>query len=339
MKAVFLGELLMRLETHGHYRFVQANEMGVRYTGAEANAAVSFANFGGESCIVSAVPDHEIGQACVNYFRQHGVDTSSVLRRAGRLGIFFLETGASQRPSKVIYDRAGSVMSKLEAKDFDFDAIFKGRDWLHISGTLPALGPHSAELAETALTAAKKHGLTTSCDLNYRKKLWSPSEAKAVMTKLLKHVDVLIGNEEDAANALGMEPEGVDVKKADYAIEPYAKLAKAICEQFELQTVVMTFRKSLSASVNKWSAGIYADGAFTHSKEYTMDVVDRVGGGDSFSGALIYDLMAGAKPRDAIEFAVAASCLKHSIPGDFNLVSVAEVMNLAGGNGSGRVQR
>jgi len=339
VKTVFLGEILMRLETPGNERFVQADTFRARYTGAEANAAVSLANYGSEAWVVAAVPDHEIGQAAINYIRRYGVNTDQVIRRPGRLGTFYLETGASQRPSKVIYDRAGSVMALACADDFDFDAIMSGKDWLHFSGTLPALGEHSAALTEAALKAAKKHGLTVSCDLNYRKKMWSPERAQAVMTHLMQYVDVLIGNEEDAALALGMKPEGIDVTRQDYELAPYRQLSKCIFDLFKLQAVVMTFRKNLSASVNKWSAGIFDGREFTLSREYTMNVVDRVGGGDSFSGGLIYAMQEKMPSAQAIEFAVCASCLKHSIPGDFNLVSREEVLKLMAGDGSGRVQR
>ena len=337
-KSVFLGEILLRLDTPGQECFVQANNFRARYTGAEANAAVSLVNYGGEAWAVSAVPDHELGQAAVNFLRQYGVYTTHILRKPGRLGVFYLETGASQRPSRVIYDRAGSVMAGAGPEDFDFDAIFADKDHLHFSGTLPALGVHSAALAEAALQAAKKHGLTVSCDLNYRRKLWTPEQAQAVMTRLMKYVDLLIGNEEDAALALGMAPENVDVTR-DYDLVPYRELCRRLAERFGFRKVAMTFRKNLSASVNKWSAGLYDGQTFTVSREYTMNVIDRVGGGDSFTGALLYAEQEGMAPREAIEFAVAASCLKHSIPGDFNLVGKQEVFHLMAGDGSGRVQR
>jgi 2-dehydro-3-deoxygluconokinase len=339
MKTVFLGELLLRLEPNGYERLLQAESFHVRYTGAEVNAGVSLANYGGEAWAVSAVPDDEIGQACVNCVRRYGVHTDHILRRPGRLGLFFLETGASQRPSKVIYDRANSCMALAEASDFDFDKICEGKDWLHFSGTMPALSSNSAQVTEVALAAAKRHGLIVSCDLNFRKRLWTAEKAQSTMRKLMRHVDILIGNEEDAANSLGMAPKGVDVTKADYSTEPYRELCASIRDLFDLKYVVMTFRKSLSASVNKWSAGIFDGTCFLRSREYTMNVVDRVGGGDSFSGALIFALQDGLQPDKAIEFAVAASCLKHSIPGDFNLSSKEEVFSLMGGDESGRVQR
>ncbi len=339
MKTVFLGELLMRLDTRNNERFIQANEFGVRYTGAEANAAVSMVNYDQEAWVVTVVPDHEIGQACINYLRQYGVKTEYVKKKSGRLGIFFLETGASQRPSKVIYDRADSVMACAKPEDFNFEQIFSGKDWLHFSGTLPALSPDTAELTRLAVKTAHEKGLTVSCDLNYRKKLWSQSEARAAMIPLMEYVDVLIGNEEDAATALGMSPENVDITNTDYAIAPYRKLTEKLYERFHFKYVAMTFRKNISASVNKWSAGLYDGKEFNLSKEYTMQVIDRVGGGDSFSGGLIYALQDKMSSADAIEFAVCASCLKHSIPGDFNHVSRDEVLTLMNRDGSGRVQR
>lgn len=339
MNVVCLGELLMRLDSPGHERLVQSENFHVRYTGAEANAAVSLSNYGQNAWAVSAVPDNEIGQACVNYIRRYGVNTEFITRKKGRLGIFFLETGAAQRPSKVMYDRADSVMANATAEDFDFEKIFSGKDWLHFSGTLPALGNKSTALTESALRTAKNMGLTISCDLNYRKKLWSSERAQDVMNSLMPYVDVLIGNEEDSATALGLAPQGVDVTQSEYSYEPYRELTERIYTKFEMKYVAMTFRKNLSASVNKWSAGLYDGNEFHISREYTMQVVDRVGGGDSFSGGLIYALLSKMSPQKAIEFAVCASCLKHSIPGDFNLVSYDEVMNLVNGEASGRVQR
>jgi 2-dehydro-3-deoxygluconokinase len=230
-------------------------------------------------------------------------------------------------------------MAKAISSDFDFDEIFRDKTWLHFSGTLPALSTESKGLTETALIKAKEHGLTVSCDLNYRKKLWSQKEAREVMPGLLKYVDVLIGNEEDATNVLGMSPEGVNVSDYDYPLNPYHDLAKAIHERFGMKYVAITFRKNFNADINKWSAGLFDGKEFIVSREYTMNVVDRVGGGDSFSGALIYALQSNFRPVKAIEFAVAASCLKHSIPGDFNLVSKEEVFNLMSGDASGRIQR
>lgn len=338
-KAVFFGELLMRLGTKRFERFVQANEFEVGYTGAEANAAVSVANFGLGAYVVSAVPDTEIGQACINKIREFGVNTDHVLRRGPRLGTFYLETGASQRPSKVIYDRAGSSITELKPGDIPWDVVFEGKDWFHWSGTAPALSDSMAEVTAEACQSAKKHGLTVSCDLNYRAKLWSPEKARRVMTDLVKDVDVLIGNEEDTALVLGVEAKGVDVQSGSLDSDRYAEVARLLHGQFGFRYVATTLRKSISASENGWSC-LLSDGKDCWlSRSYTMRIVDRVGGGDSFSGGLIYALLSGQGGKEAVEFAAAASCLKHSIHGDLNHVSAAEVMALAAGSGSGRIER
>jgi len=338
-QAVFFGELLMRLGTKRFERFVQATEFEVGYTGAEANAAVSVANFGLDAFVVSAVPATEIGQACINKIREFGVNTDHVLRQGARLGTFYLETGASQRPSKVIYDRAGSSITDLKPGDIPWDAVFEGKDWFHWSGTAPALSDSMAEVTAEACEAAKKHGLTVSCDLNYRAKLWSPEKARRVMTGLVKHVDVLIGNEEDTALVLGVEAKGVDVHAGSLDSDRYAEVARLLHERFGFRYVATTLRKSINASENGWSC-LLSDGKDCWvSRSYTMRIVDRVGGGDSFSGGLIYALLSGQSGKEAIEFAAAASCLKHSIHGDLNHASVAEVMALVGGSGSGRIER
>jgi 2-dehydro-3-deoxygluconokinase len=337
--AVFFGELLMRLGTKRFERFVQATEFEVGYTGAEANAAVSVANFGLPAFVVSAVPDTEIGQACINKIREFGANTDHVLKRGSRLGTFYLETGVSQRPSKVIYDRAGSAITELKPGNIPWDEILAGKSWFHWSGTAPALSDSMAEVTEEACAAAKKHGLTVSCDLNYRRKLWSPEKARTVMTRLMRHVDVLIGNEEDTALVLGVEAEGVDVDSGSLDAERYKAVARLLHEKFGFRYVATTLRESTSASENGWSC-LLSDGKDCYqSRSYTIRIVDRVGGGDSFSGGLIYALLAGMGTQEAVEFAAAASCLKHSIHGDLNHVSVAEVMSLAGGSGSGRIQR
>ena len=338
-RAVFFGELLMRLGTKRFERFVQATEFEVGYTGAEANAAVSVANFGLDAFVVSAVPNTEIGQACINKIREFGVNTDHVLRRGPRLGTFYLETGASQRPSKVIYDRAGSSITELKPGDIPWDKVFEGKDWFHWSGTAPALSDSMAEVTAEACEAAKKHGLTVSCDLNYRAKLWSPEKARRIMTDLVKHVDILIGNEEDTALVLGVEAEGVDVHSGSLDSDRYAEVARLLHARFGFRYVATTLRKSISASENGWSC-LLSDGKDCWlSRSYTMRIVDRVGGGDSFSGGLIYALLSGMGGKEAVEFAAAASCLKHSIHGDLNHVSVAEVMALVGGSGSGRIER
>jgi 2-dehydro-3-deoxygluconokinase len=338
-QAVFFGELLMRLGTKRFERFVQASEFKVGYTGAEANAAVSVANFGLKSFVVSAVPETEIGQACINKMREFGVDTDHVMMRGQRLGTFYLETGVSQRPSKVIYDRAASSITELKPGEIAWDEILPGKHWFHWSGTAPALSDSMAEITAEACAAAKKHGLTVSCDLNYRRKLWSPEKARATMTNLMKYVDVLIGNEEDTALVLGVEAKGVDVHSGSLDVDRYKEVAGLMHEKFGFRHVATTLRESISASENGWSCLLSDGREVCLSRSYNMRIVDRVGGGDSFSGGLIYGLLAGLGTRETVEFAAAASCLKHSVHGDLNHVSVEEVLALARGAGSGRIQR
>jgi 2-dehydro-3-deoxygluconokinase len=338
-KAVFFGELLMRLATRRHERFVQAHEFEVGYTGAEANAAVSLAHFGCDAYIVSVVPDTEIGQACINFIRQFGVNTDFVLRGGKRLGTFYLETGASQRRSKVIYDRAGSSITELTRGKVDWDAVFAGKHWFHWSGTAPALSDGMAATTLEACQAARNHGLMVSCDLNYRRNLWSPEEARRTMTDLMQYVDVLVGNEEDAAIVLGVEAKGMDVAKGALDADRYKEAACELHRRFDFKYVATTLRESISASENGWS-GLLSDGKQCYlSRKYRIWVVDRVGGGDSFSGGLIYGLLAGMSSQEAVEFAAATSCLKHSIHGDFNHVSPEEVLALIAGDASGRIQR
>lgn len=338
-KAVFFGELLMRLGTKRFERFVQAHEFDIGYTGAEANAAVSLANYGVESYIISAVPESDMGQACLNFIRQFGVNTDFVLRMGQRLGIFYLETGASQRPSKVIYDRANSSITELKPGQVDWDEVFEGKHWFHWSGTAPALSDSMAINVADACAAAKRHKLTVSCDLNYRRKLWSPDKARRIMTKLMQNVDVLIGNEEDTALVLGVEPKGVDVHSGSLNVERYKEVAHILHERFGFKYVATTLRESLNASENGWSCLLSDGKQCCMSRSYRIRIVDRVGGGDSFSGGLIYGLLTGMKTQETVEFAAAASCLKHSIHGDFNLVSREEVLALMGGEASGRIQR
>ena len=300
-EAVFFGELLMRLATKRYERFVQAHEFEVAYTGAEANAAVSLAHFGMGASVVSAVPDTEIGEACINFIRQFGVNTDFVLRGGRRLGTFYLESGASQRASKVIYDRAGSAFAELRPGMVDWDAAFAGKQWFHWSGTAPALSDGTAAATREACEAARKHGLTISCDLNYRRKLWSPEKAREVMTGLMQYVDVLIGNEEDSAIVLGAADGSLDADR-------YKEVAAELHERFGFKYVATTLRESISATENGWSC-LLSDGAQCFvSRKYRMWIVDRVGGGDSFSGGLIYGLLSGMSGQDAVEFAAAASC-------------------------------
>ncbi len=337
--AVFFGELLMRLGTKRCERFVQAREFEVCYTGAEANAAVSLARFGLDAHLVSVVPASEIGDACINFVRQFGVSTDFVLRGGKRLGTFYLETGASQRPSKVIYDRADSSITELGTGTVDWDAVLDGKQWFHWSGTAPALSDRMAETTREACQAARKHGLVVSCDLNYRRKLWPPERAREVMTGLMPYVDVLIGNEEDSALVLGVGARDADVAHGALDAERYKDVARELHSRFGFKYVATSLRESISASENKWSCLLSDGKQFYLSRNYRIWIVDRVGGGDAFSGGLIYALLSGMTGQKAVEFAAAASCLKHSIHGDFNHVSKEEVFALMGGAGTGRIQR
>lgn len=339
MKIVTFGEIMLRLAPAGYYRFVQADTLGATFGGGEANVAVSLANYGMDAAFVTKLPTHDIGQAAVNSLRRYGVDTSKITRGGDRVGIYYLEKGASQRPSKVIYDRAGSSIATATAADFDWDAIFDGADWFHFTGITPALGDNVADICLQALQAAKARHITVSCDLNYRKKLWSKPKAGEVMGKLCQYVDVCIANEEDAADVFGISAADTDVTRGEVNHEGYKDVARQLADRFGFRYVAITLRTSLSANDNDWAAMLYDGSAFYFSKQYRMHIVDRVGGGDSFGAGLIYALLSDFAPQETIEFAVAASCLKHSIEGDFNMVSVDEVKKLAGGDGSGRVQR
>lgn len=338
-RIVTFGEIMMRLNPEGYRRFVQAERFEASYAGGEANVAVSLANYGMDAAFVTKVPAHEIGQCAVNALRKFGVDTSNMVRGGDRLGTYFVEKGASQRASKVIYDRAHSAIAEASASDFDWDAIFEGADWFHWTGITPALGGELPEICLEACKAAKAKGVKISCDLNYRKKLWSTEKANEVMSELIKYVDVCIANEEDAKDVFGIEAEGTDINAGKLNHEGYISVAKQICEKFGCEKVAITLRSSISANDNDWAAMLYTDGKAYFSPSYRIHIVDRVGGGDSFGGGLIYSLLSEKEPQDAINFAVAASCLKHSIEQDFNLVSVSEVEALAAGNASGRVQR
>lgn len=339
MKVVTFGELMLRLAPEGYTRFVQADAFGATYGGGEANVAVSLANFGLDAAFVTKLPAHEIGQAAVNSLRRYGVDTSLITRGGSRVGIYFLEKGASQRPSKVIYDRAHSAIAEATGADFDWDAIFDGVDWFHFTGITPALGANVAALCMDACKAAKAKGIPVSCDLNYRKNLWSREEAGCVMGELCKLVDLCIANEEDAKDVFGIEAEHTDIYGGKLNHAGYESVARQLTERFGFEKVAITLRTSISASENNWAGMLYVGGAAYYSKEYNMKIVDRVGGGDSFGAGLIYATLQGYEPQQALEFAVAASCLKHTIEGDYNQVSVDEVTKLAGGDGSGRVQR
>ncbi|MBE7091078.1 MAG: sugar kinase [Clostridiales bacterium] len=339
MKVVTLGELMLRLAPAGYERFVQAGSLGMTFGGGEANVAVSLANYGVDAAFVSKLPSHEIGQAAVNSLRKFGVDTSAIVRGGSRVGIYFLEKGASQRASKVIYDRAGSAFALSNNEEYNWEEIFKGADWFHFTGITPALGDNVASLTLQAAKAAKALGLTVSCDLNYRNKLWTREKAREVMSGLMEYVDVCISNEEDAYDVFGIRAENTSVEKGELNHAAYESVAKQLTDKFGFKKVAITLRTSLSASDNLWAAMLYSEGKAYYSKQYPVHIVDRVGGGDSFGGGLIYALLNNFDNQPAIEFAVAASCLKHSIEGDYNLVSKEEVLKLAGGNGSGRVER
>ena len=338
-KIVTFGEIMMRLNPEGYRRFVQADGFEASYAGGEANVAVSLANYGFDAAFVSKVPAHEIGQCAVNMLRRYGVDTSMMVRGGDRLGIYFVEKGASQRASKVIYDRAYSAISLAKKEEFNWEEIFKGVDWFHFTGITPALGGDMPETCLEACKAAKKLGVKISCDLNYRKKLWSTAEAQKVMSELMPYVDVCIANEEDAKDVFGIEAENTDLNAGKVNDAGYISVAQKLTERFGFEKVAITLRSSISASDNEWGAMLYCDGKAYFSPKYLVHIVDRVGGGDSFGGGLIYSILSGYDEQKTINFAVAASCLKHSIEQDFNLVSVSEVENLAAGNASGRVQR
>lgn len=338
-KIITFGEIMLRLAPKGYYRIVQADSFGASYGGGEANVAVSLANFGMDAGFVTKLPSHEIGQSAVNALRQFGVDTSNIVRGGERVGIYFLEKGASQRPSKVIYDRAGSAIAEAKDGDFDWENIFDGADWFHFTGITPAISDNLADICLKACKTAKEKGITVSCDLNYRNKLWSKEKANQVMGKLCQYVDVCISNEEDANDVFGIKSEGTKVTAGELNKEGYREVAEKLTERFGFQKVAITLRTSISANDNKWAAMLYEDKESYFSREYLMHIVDRVGGGDSFGGGLIYACLNDFAPKEAIEFAVAASCLKHSIEGDFNQVSVDEVKKLAKGDASGRVLR
>ncbi len=330
---------MLRLSPAGCKRFVQVDNFDIIWGGGEANVAVSCANYGHKAYFVSKLPRHEIGQAAVNALRRYGVDTRFIARGGARVGIYYCETGASMRPSKVIYDRAGSAIAEADPEDFDFDRIMEGVDWFHWSGITPAISDKAARLVQLACEAAKRNGVTVSVDLNFRKKLWTSEKAISVMRPLMKYVDVCIGNEEDAELCLGFRPDA-DVESGSTDAEGYKGIFEAMMKEFGFKYVVSTLRESFSASHNGWKAMIYDGKEFYQSKRYDINpIIDRVGGGDSFSAGLIHGLLTMPTQGEALEFAVAASALKHTVNGDFNLVSEDEVKALVGGNASGRVQR
>ena len=339
MKVVTFGEIMLRLAPNGYYRFFQDDQLQATFGGGEANVAVSLANFGLDSVYVTKLPDHSIGQAAVNSLRYFGVDTSKIKRGGDRVGIYYLEKGASQRGSVCIYDRKYSAIQQATTADFDWDDIFDGADWFHFTGITPALGENLVEICKIACKKAKEKGVKISCDLNYRGKLWTRAQARKAMTELCKYVDVCISNEEDAKDVFGIEAENTDIYGGKLNKEGYKSVAKQLADKFGFQKVAITLRTSISANDNDWAAMLYDGNDYYFSKEYKLHIVDRVGGGDSFGAGLIYAILDGKSSKDTIEFAVAASALKHSIEGDFNRISVKEVEKLAGGDASGRVQR
>ena len=348
---VTFGEVMLRLSTPGFQRFRQAMSFDATFGGGEANVAVSLAQFGHDARFVSKLPEHEVGQAAVDHLRRYGVDTRFIVRGGERVGIYFLETGASQRPSKVVYDRAHSAVAEMDPGEVDWDAAFDGADWFHWTGITPALGPKPKAALGRALDAARAAGATVSCDLNFRSKLWTTDEAQATMRPLMDRVDVCIANEEDADRSLGLAAGETDVEAGALDEGGYARLAERLKGEYGFSAVAITLRESYSASDNGWSAmllgGLPADRAGraaplaepTRSRVYDVRLVDRVGGGDSFAAGLVHGLLTKGDARDALEFAVAASALKQTIPGDLNLSTADEVEKLAGGSGSGRVER
>ena len=341
MKVLSFGEILLRLAAPGYTKLFQKDNLESSFCGGEANVAVSLATFGLESIFITKLPNNDIGQAAVNAMRYFGVDTSRIVYGNGRMGLYYLEKGASQRPSKVIYDRTYSAIALASKDDFDWDVAFEGVDWFHWTGITPALSESMAKISLEACKEAKERGITVSCDLNYREKLWTPEQAQSVMPKLLKYVDVCIANEEDAEKTLGLKAEGSNIENAVISKEGYIATAKKICSLYGCKYVATTMRKSYSASVNGWGAMLFdaVKSETSFSREYDIQLVDRIGGGDSFAAGLIYGLITHMGSQRAIEFATAASCLKQTIEGDFNRTTILDVERLLQSGGNGRVQR
>jgi len=338
MKVMTMGELMLRLSTPGFERIVQAHQFDINYGGGEANVAISLANYGLPVGFLTKLPDNEVGQAALNSLREFGVDTSAIVRGGERIGIYYLENGASMRPSKVIYDRAHSAFAEALPSDFDFEKAFAGVSWFHVTGITPALGKNAQAITLKALQTCKKMGITVSFDLNYRAKLWSKEEAQKCLIGLMPYVDYVIGNEEDAQSCLGFVASG-DVSKGKLDADGYGEMLKAMCDKFHFKGAASSLRESHSASDNGWG-GVFCLGTKTYkSAHYEIRIVDRVGGGDSFAAGLIYGMIAYQNPQKAIDFASAASALKHTIPGDYNHASLSEVESLMNGNVSGRVLR
>lgn len=339
MKFVCFGEIMGRINPLGYKRIVQSDTFEITFGGGEANVAVSLANYGKDASFVTKMPDNLISESAIRDLRAHKVDTKDIVFGGDRLGLYFVEKGASQRASTVIYDRKHSSISEAKREDFDWDKIFEDACWFHFTGITPALGANVAEICLDACKIAKEKGIKISCDLNYRAKLWTPEQAGETMGKLMPYIDLLIANEEDSEKVFGIKAPDTDVSSGELSKDGYKYVAKTLNEKFGIPIVAITLRTSLSATDNLWAGMLYKDGEYYFSKEYPIHIVDRVGGGDSFGGGLIYAISENYSNQDTIEFAVAASCLKHSIEGDFNEVSVSEVKKLMKGDGSGRVQR
>lgn len=336
---VCFGELMLRLQSPWYSKLVQADDYEVMFTGAEANVGVSCVNFGIPAYAVSMVPDHDIGQACINFLRRYGLNTDYILRGGKRLGILYTETGYSQRPSKVIYDRQDSSFTEISISKDEWREILKDKCWFHFCGTAPAQGENAIKTLRNGLEVAKDMDLTVSVDYNFRSKLWSKAKANEIMSGLMEYVDIGIGNEEDCEAVFGIKAENTDFEHGNVDSGSYSIVARKMVQKFNLKYQAITLRESISADRNGWSAIIHDGENCYSSKRYEINLVDRIGGGDSFSGGLISSFIKGRSPSDAIEFAVAASCLKQTIPGDFNLVGEMDVLSLMGGNASGRVQR
>ena len=341
MKVVSFGEIMLRLSPDGYYKLFQKPELNTSFCGAEANVAVALSNFGDEAEFVTALPDNDIGRAACRELMRYGVKTDNIVYTGDRLGIFFAEKGASQRPSKVIYDRKNSAIASADSSSFDWEKIFDGADWFHITGITPALSDSLARISVDAVKAAKKAGLTVSCDINYRSTLWSAQKARLVMTEIMQYVAVCIGNEEDAEIVFGIKAGTTDVTKGQLDTDGYKKSLQTVAETFGCKIVAYSQRKSYSASDNGWSGIIYDDEkkqVYT-SAQYDIRITDRIGGGDAFASGLIYALHNNISPGNAIETAAAAGCLDQTLEGDFCLFGINDVIDLAGGNSSGRVKR
>src|SRR4051794_40162142 len=338
-RIVTFGEVMLRLAPPGKLRIVQATSLDLTFGGGEANVAVSLAQLGLDAAFVTKLPKNDVAQACVNQLRGLGVDTGQVVRGGERIGIYFLEHGAAQRASTVLYDRSGSSIARSSPEDFDWGTILEGANWFHFTGITPALGDNCAAACLRAAQTAQANGLTVSCDLNFRKKLWNGERANQVMSGLMPHVDVCIANEEDAERVFGIKPAGTEVTSGHLDHARYIDVAQQLTGRFKFKAVAITLGESFSASRNGWSGLLYTGGRPYFSRRYEIDIVDRVGGGDSFAAALIYSMCTSKPPQESIEFAAAASCLKHSIMGDFSLVKLEEVNALLAGDASGRVQR